>query len=165
MNNNKNIPIPAPGVMVTRGGEKIQPFSIKPFEVDESQIDPKYKTYLLLLKYYDGNEGDGFINSFEIIENRKEVYKFLRDNIDFYDPNESLVMTDQTPLSKAITVVQFIKHLKDNELVTMEDGFDIMEYANEKSSEVQEREIEQAKINLSQLDYDELLEVSKKLVQ
>ena len=73
-------------------------------------------------------------------------------------------MTDQTPLSKAITVVQFIKHLKDNELVSMEDGFDIMEYANEKSSEVQEREIEQAKINLSQLDYDELLEVSKKLV-
>ena len=167
-NNNINTPIPVsrPGVMVTRDGEKkINPFSITPFEIDESQIDPKFKQYLLLLKYYDGNEGDGYINSFEIIEGRKEAYKFLKENIDFYDPNESLVMTEQTPLSKAITVIQFIKHLKDNELVNMEDGFDIMEYINEKPTEVVEREIENGKLNLQQMGYDELLEACKHLVE
>lgn len=165
MNKPINTPIPIPGVMVTRGGEKIQPFSIQPFEIDESQINPKFKRYLLLLKYYDGNEGDSYVNNFEIIEGRKEVYKFLKENIDFYDPNESLVMTDQTPLNKAITVVQFITHLKDNELVDTEDGFDILEYINEKSSEVVEREINNAKLNLNDYSYDELLEVCKKLVE
>lgn len=160
-----NKPIPMPGVMVTRDGKKVQPFSIQPFEIDQSLIDPKFKEYLLLLKYFDSNEGDGYINSFEIIEGRKEVYKFLKDNIEFYDPEISLVMTSQTPLSKAITVVQFIRHLKDNELVSMDDGFDISEYSYEKSSEVIEREIENEKINFQNYEYDELLEVCKKLIK
>lgn len=166
MENNKPIPVQRPGVMVTRSGERINPFTIEPFEIDKSQIDPKYKQYLLLLKYFDNNGEDRYDNRFEIITDRKEVYKFLKDNIDFYDPNESLVMTSETTLSNAITVVQFIKHLKDNEYVDMDDGFDILEYINETTSEKSmiTQDSKQIVRDIHSLSYEDMLKACDELI-
>lgn len=141
--------------------QKIDPFVIEPFTVNKKDIDPAYRKYLLLLDFYDQGVGeDGVSHHYEIIEGRIEVYRYLRDNIEFYDPNTSRVMTDITPLDKSITVVQFMRYIFDNKLGE-DDGFDISEYENEKPGEVIEQEIKDAQQNLN---YDDLLDYCKKII-
>ncbi len=137
----------------------ITPFTVEPFTINKDDIDPEYRKYLLLLDYYD--QGSSIDRRYEIIEGRLEVYKFLRDNIEFYDPNTSKVMTETTPLDKSITIVQFMRYVFDNNLGEEDDGFDIREYENEKPVEEVEKEIKEAQ---QDMDYGDLLDYCKKII-
>lgn len=129
----------------------IQAITFEPFKIDKKEIDPKYRRYLLLMKFYGEDE---YLNFFEIITGREEVYQYLKENIKDYDPNISLIMTDDMTLDEAVTIIQFIQHLKDIEVVN--DELDLDDYREDKSADVIEREIEEVKSNFD-VGYDELL--------
>lgn len=91
-----------------------------------SQEDPEQREYVLLITGYDSDEE---IYNWESIVGRTRTYNFIVDNIDFYnmDPKKSFVLTANVCLKDALTVEEFVKYIKNSELVE-EDMFDIEEY-------------------------------------
>ena len=91
-----------------------------------NQEDPEQRQYVLLITGYDSDEE---IYNWESITGRTRTYNFIVDNIDFYnmDPKKSFVLTANVALKDAITVEEFVKYIKNSELME-DDGFDIEEY-------------------------------------
>lgn len=90
---------------------------------------PEDINYLLLIVYHDEDMDDD-IKTFEWIRGREEVYKFLKNYIESecIDMVESKVLTEVVQAGKGITVLQFMRYIRDKELIIDETGFDIEEY-------------------------------------
>ena len=89
--------------------------------------DPEQRQYVLLMKCVDDRDGEIF--RWESMTGRTECYNYIVDNIDVFSiyPDESFVLTENVPLKDALTISEFIRYLKNSELVE-DDGFDIDVY-------------------------------------
>lgn len=88
--------------------------------------DPEHRQYILMMKcYVNGDE----TYSWESMTGRIECYNYIVDNIDVLgiSPTESIVLTENVPYKDAFTIADFVRYLKNSELVE-DDGFDIEEY-------------------------------------
>lgn len=94
---------------------------------DDSSIKP----YLLLLKLVnDDFKDEEEIRDWQVSIGRQETYEHLRRLIqaDAIIPEESYVLSGNTPFEEAITVFRFMKVMADSNLIVEETGFDINEY-------------------------------------
>lgn len=93
--------------------------------LDDSTIPPEERQYIILQYDYSGDE-DGY--SWNSMTGRTITYEYIKANIDLFNPDESIVLTDNVPIKDALTVTQFVKYLKNANLVP-EDDFDIDIYS------------------------------------
>lgn len=89
-------------------------------------VDPEKRQYVLLMKCTEHNND---FYQWESMEGRVTTYNYIVDNIDILniDPEKSFVLTENVALKDALTIAEFVRYLKNSELVE-EDGFDIEEY-------------------------------------
>ena len=88
--------------------------------------DPEHRQYIIMMKcYVNGDE----TYSWESMTGRITCYNYIVDNIDSLgiSPTESIVLTENVPYKDAFTIADFVRYLKNSELVE-DDGFDIDEY-------------------------------------
>ncbi len=92
-----------------------------------SPVDPEQRQYVLLMKCVEDG-GDEYFK-WESMTGRTYCYNYIVDNIDVYSiyPNESFVLTENVPLKDALTIAEFVRYLKNSDLVE-NDGFDIDVY-------------------------------------
>lgn len=95
-------------------------------EQEINPVDPEKRQYIILFDAEDLGEEP---YTWESIEGRTNTYTYIRDNIDWlnFNPQKSIILTENVAFKDALTVSQFIKHLQNSGLVE-EDGFDIDEY-------------------------------------
>lgn len=86
-------------------------------------VHPEERQYVFLLFDNEDNE----YPRWESVVGRSEAYRFVKQNIYCMDPRESVVLTDNVPLKDALSVYQFIRHIKNSGLVP-EDDFEIDDY-------------------------------------
>lgn len=91
-------------------------------------VDPEERQYVFIL--YNEIEGEVY-TEWESTVGRSQAYQFVRNNIDRMMPEKSIVLTDNVALKDALTIQQFVNHLKNNELVPVDDGFEIDDYVEE----------------------------------
>ena len=91
--------------------------------------DPNHRQYILLMKRYESNEE---IFQWESMTGRIETYNYIVDNIEIMgiDPKASFVLTENVPYKDALTIADFVRYLKNSELVE-NDGFEIDDYIYE----------------------------------
>lgn len=80
--------------------------------------------YLLLIKTPDSDE-----TFWEIIENREEVYNYIKNNIDIIDVDNSFIIANkmkEIDLDKLHTIYGFVKFVKEENNIV--DEFDIDDY-------------------------------------
>ena len=82
--------------------------SVDPVTKKPRPKDPKYKQYLLLIFYKDSDE-----KTFEIFGGREDIREYLAENSDDIDLEKSLVLVEDVNLKDAITVIEFLVHIKD----------------------------------------------------
>jgi len=94
--------------------------------------DPEKRQYICL--FYHDDDPDN--HEWESITGRTNTYEYLVDTIDsnMYNPDKSLVITENVAFKDALTVTAFIRYLKNGNLVE-DDGFDIDEYSYEDNEE------------------------------
>lgn len=88
--------------------------------------DPEERQYIILMNIHD-QEGEQYL--WEAMTGRTTMYDYIVDNIDELgiDPENSFVLTENVPYKDALSVANFIRYLKNSEMVP-DDGFDIEEY-------------------------------------
>ena len=88
--------------------------------------DPEHRQYILLLKCIESGED---VYRWEAITGRIETYNYIVDNVEEMGiyPTESLVLTENVPYKDAFTIADFVRYLKNSELVE-NDGFEIENY-------------------------------------
>lgn len=89
-------------------------------------VDPEQRQYILMITSYEEDEN---MYTWEAITGRTNTYYWLTDNIEnrAIDPEKSFVLTENVPFKDALTIANFIRYVKNAELVEP-DGFDIEEY-------------------------------------
>lgn len=135
---------------------------VNPISFDKSSIDPSKKQYLLLIYYYT-DEIDKE-RSFEIITGRLEVYQFIKDNKDIINLEDSRILLTYQTLEDSITLLQFVRHLKDNELV-QDDGFDIDELQENGSRAVDDFLNQNNAKNINGMSDEELNEYCAEIIK
>lgn len=90
--------------------------------------NPEERQYIIL---YSTIGEDGHM--WEAMTGRSTAYQWIVDNIEDceIDPNQSFVLVDNVPYKDALTVTAFVRYLKNAELVSLFDGFDIDDYIYE----------------------------------
>lgn len=87
------------------------------------QLSANEKTYVIL--YYltidDGEE----VKTFDVITGREATYEFIKNIVENLDIHKSVIMVDNVPYSKAISIYEFMKYIKR---YFEEDSFDIEDY-------------------------------------
>lgn len=91
-------------------------------------VDPEERQYVFIM--YD-EFGDEVITEWESTIGRSQAYLFVKNNIDRMDPDKSIVLTDNVAMKDALTVHQFVNHLKNSGLVPLDDDFEIDEFVEE----------------------------------
>lgn len=94
--------------------------------------DPEQRQYIILI--YNEYESDQD-TIWESIEGRTNVYDWIKQHIEMMDPKTSLILTENVPLKDALTVYQFVNHLKNSNLVPADDGFEIEDFVYYDSEE------------------------------
>lgn len=89
-------------------------------------IDPEERQYIFLL--YDENSYD--YQMWDSVVGRSNAYQYVKDHIELMDPKISVVLTDNVAFKDALTVYQFVNHLKNSELVE-DDEFNIDDWIHE----------------------------------
>lgn len=91
---------------------------------------PDEKEYLIF--YYATDDNGDEYKSFELITGRKEAYEWIKSAIDFIDIDESRILVEGVNLENAVTIYDFLKYVK---AFYYDDGFDVDEYIDNKSTE------------------------------
>lgn len=97
---------------------------IKNHEKVNSEIapaDPATRQYILMLTINDDYADDKY--TWESITGRDNVYEFIKTNYDIlsFDPDKSIVLTENVAVKDAITIRQFIEYLKNGDLIPEDD--------------------------------------------
>ena len=87
-------------------------------------VDPEKRQYVMLL--YCPFSGDT-ITEWQSVEGRSAAYDYIRTHIELFDPGKSIVLTDNVALKDALTISEFVKYLKNSDIIG-DDGFDIEDY-------------------------------------
>jgi hypothetical protein len=95
--------------------------------IEEENVDPEQRQYVILMYSKDG---DDTYYRWESMIGRKTMYEYIVNNVEDFDPDNSIILTDNVAMKDALTVVQFVKYLQNANLVE-EDDFDIDQYIGE----------------------------------
>lgn len=89
--------------------------------------NPEERQYIILMYLNDYDENSQCV--WESMIGRLTAYEFIKQYIDIYkfNPDKSVVITDNVAFKNALTVTQFIKYLQNGNLVE-EDNFNIDQY-------------------------------------
>lgn len=89
-------------------------------------VNPEERQYIILM-YCEGED-----STWEAMIGRSTMYEWIKTNIEIYefDPQKSIILTENVPFKDAFSVSQFVKYLQNGNLVE-EDGFDIDQYIYE----------------------------------
>jgi hypothetical protein len=104
---------------------EIQPGMVNPITLINKDDDAETKQYLVL--YYATDEDDNDVKSFEICTGRTETFNFIKNMIESINIHDSLVLSENNTLKNIISVYEFMKYLRDNDLI-YDKTFDIEEY-------------------------------------
>ena len=92
--------------------------------------DPEQRQYVIIMVLDDDINNED-INKYiwASMIGRTTMYEYIKENIEinYINPDKSIILTDNVALKDALSVTQFIKYLKNGNLVE-EDDFDIDEY-------------------------------------
>lgn len=91
--------------------------------------DPEEKQYIILytdLGYEDGDTE--FPLRWEATQGRKNAYENIKTNASIIDIDKSIVLVESVPIKDCLTVREFIKYLKNADMVP-EDDFNIDEFS------------------------------------
>ena len=90
--------------------------------------DPEEKQYIIL--YTDlGYETAEFPFRWESVTGRSGAYESVKVNASVVDVDRSIVLTENVSVKDALSVREFVNYLKNSNLVSDEDDFDINIYA------------------------------------
>lgn len=87
--------------------------------------DPNEREYLLLYVGQDENKEED--KTFMFITGRKAIYDYIKNMIDYIDPEESKVLVEGEKMEGMVTVYLFMKYAQD----IFDDGFAIEDYFDE----------------------------------
>lgn len=93
----------------------------------EDETDPELRQYIILI--YGSGEEDEY--RWESMTGRTTMYKYIKDNVEDIDVDQSIILTENVAIKDAFTVSQFVKYLQNGNLIEDEDFFDISLYSNE----------------------------------
>lgn len=92
--------------------------------IEDENVDPEQRQYILLM--YGGETDETYY--WESMTGRTDTYQYIKDNIEFIDPEKSIVLTENVAVKDAFTVYQFVKYLQNGGLIEDEEEFDIDSY-------------------------------------
>ena len=88
--------------------------------IDVTKKSAEHRQYLVLIWYMDNADVE---NSFIIAEGRTNTYFAIKDQLEIIDVEKSVVMLEgNRALVDQITVLQFLRHVRDEELVEDDTG-------------------------------------------
>ena len=91
--------------------------------------NPETKQYIILYSDIGGDESDNeFPYRWEACQGRLNAYEYIKANAAIIDIDKSIIVVEDVPIKDCLTVRQFVKHLKNSNMVDEYDGFDIDEY-------------------------------------
>lgn len=94
--------------------------------------DPETRQYVILMYLNDSDDNAQCI--WDSMSGRSAAYEYIKQYIDIYrfNPDKSVVITDNVPFKDALSVTQFVKYLQNGNLVDDED-FNIDDYREDNS--------------------------------
>lgn len=96
-----------------------------PVKIVDKNKFAEYKQYLVLI-YFNEDFADqcGFETTFGVTTGRSAAYYYIRERLEQIDLNKSLVVLEgKKAFEENITVAQFLRHIRDEELVEDEEGY------------------------------------------
>ena len=91
----------------------------------EDKTEPELRQYIILIYSTDENAEEF---RWESMTGRTLMYEYIRDNIEYIDPDHSIILTENVAVKDAFTASQFVKYLQNANLVE-DDDFDIDLYS------------------------------------
>lgn len=85
--------------------------------------DPEQRQYVILIV----DASDSEFNEWVAISGRTNTYEYIKSQACVMDVQQSIVLTENVCLKDALTVSQFVKYLKNGDIVG-DDGFFIEDY-------------------------------------
>lgn len=96
--------------------------------------NPEEKQYILLYTEVGQDDSDSPLPfRWEACQGRTNAYDYIKNNAPIIDIDKSIILVEDVPVKDALTIREFVKHLKNSELVNLYDGFDIDEYFGSES--------------------------------
>lgn len=86
--------------------------------------DPEERQYIILMyNPYDDEDLPQWVS----LVGRTACYEYIKETANLYNPLQSIVLTENVAIKDALTVSQFVKHLKNADIIE-EDGFNIEDF-------------------------------------
>lgn len=100
-------------------------------ENEVNPVDPEQRHYVILYTDlgYEAADGD-FPLRWESVTGRTEAYENIKINAPIIDIDKSIVLVETVALKDALTVREFMNHLKNSEII-VDESFDINDYEGE----------------------------------
>ena len=91
--------------------------------------NPETKQYIILYSDIGGDESDSeFPFRWEACQGRQNAYDYIKSNAAVIDIDKSIIVVEDVPIKDCLTVRQFVKFLKNSNMVDEYDGFEIDDY-------------------------------------
>ena len=91
--------------------------------------NPETKQYIILYTDIGGDESDNeFPFRWEACQGRLNAYEYIKSNAPIIDIDKSIIVVEDVPIKDCLTIRQFVKHLKNSNMVDEYDGFEIDDY-------------------------------------
>jgi len=91
--------------------------------------NPETKQYIILYSDIGAEESDNeFPYRWEACQGRLNAYEYIKANAAIIDIDKSIIIVEDLPIKDCLTVRQFVKHLKNSNMVDLYDGFEIDDY-------------------------------------
>lgn len=90
---------------------------------DQKKFNGETKQYLVLIYFLDESTYN-LATTFSVVQGRSAAYFYIKNYIDEIDLEKSLVVLEgKRAFEDNITVAQFLRHVRDEELVEDEEGY------------------------------------------
>ena len=100
-------------------------FTVRRNDIHGKKINPEDQKYVILL--YPDDDDEERMN-WIAVDGRETAYDWIKTMIgNGYDPDKSIIISETVDLSKALTITEYVKYLKNANLVP-DDDFDIEDY-------------------------------------
>ena len=91
--------------------------------------NPETKQYIILYTDIGGDDSDSeFPYRWEACQGRLNAYEYIKANAAVIDIDKSIIVVEDVPIKDCLTVRQFVKFLKNSNMVDEYDGFEIDDY-------------------------------------
>lgn len=132
----------SPVVFHPKGDDEWLKEALTPVKFDPKKKDAEHRKYLVLCYFTEQQaEEVGYDGTFIVATGRTDTYFAIKAIVDIIDLKESVVMLEgNKALVDQITVLQFLRHIIDDELVEDEGQYVVAEAVDEYDEEAVEDE-------------------------